>query len=83
MDGQRFLGVAATDLLVSDIERLLAPRLAAAATGTMFLNAERRLIASNTVTHAVGEVVRSTEAYQVHDVGHFGWMVLDTESPQH
>ena len=82
LDEGRFLGVAATDLLVSDIERLLAPRLAAAAGGTMFLNAERRLIASNTVTHAVGEVVRTTDSYAVHEVGRFGWLVLQPEIRQ-
>jgi DNA-binding FadR family transcriptional regulator len=72
----RFLGVAAADLLVADIEKQLAPWLAAIGVPCLFLNAEDRVVAANSVGHMVGDVVQSTTGYEEHPVGRFGWKIL-------
>ena len=73
----RFLGVAAADLLVSDLERHLAPWLVQSGSTSLFLNAERRVVTSNTAAHAVGDVVHDTGAWTTKEVGRFGWIVVD------
>lgn len=69
----RFLGVAATDLLVANLERTFAPWLAGAKGPCLLLNAEERVIVSNAVTHNVGDVVRTTAEFHVAGLGVFGW----------
>lgn len=76
-----FLGVAAADLLVADLERTFAPWLADAKGPCLLLNAEERVIVSNTVTHNVGDVVRSTAGFYVAEVGIFGWSLATQNAP--
>ncbi len=68
----RFLGLAATDLLVADLERTFATWLAGAKDPCLLLNAEERVIVSNAVTHNVGDVVRATAEFHVVGLGVFG-----------
>jgi DNA-binding FadR family transcriptional regulator len=69
----RFLGVAATDLLVASVEGVFAPWLAGAETPCLLLNAEDRVIVSNSVTHQVGDVIRTAGEFHVEELGVFGW----------
>lgn len=69
----RFLGVAAADLLVADIERIFAPWLAEAKGPCLVLNADERVIVSNVVTPNVGDVVHATAEFDVAGLGVFGW----------
>jgi hypothetical protein len=78
----RFLGVAAADLLVADLERIFAPWLADANGPCLLLNAEERVIVSNTVTHNVGDVVRSAAEFHVAELGVFGWSLATQNAPQ-
>jgi DNA-binding FadR family transcriptional regulator len=77
----RFLGVAATDLLVADLERVFAPWLAVAQGPCLLLNAEDRVIVSNAVTHNVGDVVRATAEFRVAKLGAFGWSLATQAAP--
>lgn len=72
----RFVGVAAADLLVSDLERMLAPWLTGITGVGLLLNSEGRVIVSNSVTHNVGDVLRTLDGARTTDVGAFGWRVL-------
>ena len=69
----RFLGVAATDLLVASVEGVFAPWLAGAEIPCLLLNAEDRVIVSNAVTHQVGDVIRTAREFHVEELGVFGW----------
>ena len=77
----RFLGIAATDLLAADLERIFAPWLARAKGPCLLLNAEERVIVSNTVTHNMGDVVRATAEFQVARLGVFGWSLSTQLTP--
>lgn len=70
-----FLGVAAADVLVSDLERRIAPWLARAKTGTLVLNEDLRVVASNTSSFPVGDVARDVEQWRSTTVGWLGWQV--------
>ncbi|NUH40163.1 GntR family transcriptional regulator [Streptomyces samsunensis] len=72
----RFLGVAAADLKLADLERHLAPWLAAADKPTLLVNADRRVITSNSATHIVGDVVRPQELSGGQENTVFGWSVI-------
>lgn len=80
-DGPRFLGVAATDLRVAELENYFAPWLAQARGAFMLLNSESRVILSNSVEHNVGDVVRSTENLSVVGVGVFNWSLVTAGHP--
>jgi DNA-binding FadR family transcriptional regulator len=69
----RFLGVAAADLLVASLERAFAPWLASASGPSLLLNAEHRVIVSNTVNHSASDVVPAAGDFQLHDLGIVGW----------
>lgn len=69
----RFLGVTATDLLAADLEGTFAPWLARAESPCLLLNAEDRVIVSNSVTHHAGDVARVTAEFHAVALGVFGW----------
>lgn len=73
IQGSRFLGVAAADLLVANLERTFAPWLARAKHPCLVLNAEDRVIVSNAPTHNVGDVARGTTEFRLDQLGIFGW----------
>jgi hypothetical protein len=77
----RFLGVAAADLLVADLERVFAPWLASATGVCLLLNAEERVIVSNTVTHNVGDVARARDKLHRAELGIFGWSLATEDTP--
>lgn len=74
----RFLGVAAIDVLVADIERRFAPWLARAEGTCLLLNSDSRVIVSNSVTHNVGDVVRAAAGLGVVPLDIFGWSLVTT-----
>src|SRR5258707_1941658 len=55
----QYLGVAATDLLVADLERVFAPWLSGAKGPWLLLNFQERVIVSNALSHNVGDVIRA------------------------
>lgn len=78
----RFLGVAATDLLVASLERTFAPWLADAENPCLLLNAEDRVIVSNALTHHVGDVIGAAPGLHVAALGVFGWSLATQPSRQ-
>ncbi|WP_162463823.1 MULTISPECIES: FCD domain-containing protein [unclassified Mycolicibacterium] len=76
MDDNRFLGVAATDILAADMERSFSPWLADATGLCLLVNAEGRVLVSNSLTYSMGELVRSTAGLYTHAVGVFDWQVV-------
>lgn len=75
-DESRFVGIAAIDLRVAELERHFASWLADADGRLMLLNAEARVILSNTVEYNSGDVLPSTEGLSTAEVGWFGWSVV-------
>jgi hypothetical protein len=71
----RFIGVAAADVLIADIERHLAPWLVASLRQIMIINQEGRVIMSNTATLIVGDVVSATPGFDMSPIGDFGWRI--------
>lgn len=76
VDGTRFVGIAASDLRVAELERHFASWLAAADGRLMLVNAESRVILSNTVEYNSGDVLRSPAGLSATEVGSFGWSVV-------
>ena len=72
--GGRFLGVASADVLVADLERHLAPWLVAARQSRMLVNAEGRVLVSNSAAHLVGDIVAADLASELR-LDYFGWSV--------
>ncbi|WP_375401103.1 GntR family transcriptional regulator [uncultured Amnibacterium sp.] len=77
-DESRFVGIAAIDLRVAELERHFASWLADADGRLMLLNAESRVILSNTVEYNSGDVLPSTEGLSAAEVGWFGWSVVSS-----
>lgn len=76
-----FIGIAAADLRVAELEKYFAPWLAQAEGAFMLLNAESRVIISNTVDRNVGDVVRTTKDLLLKQVGIFGWSIATSDVP--
>ena len=74
----RFLGIAATDLRVAELERHFASWLTDADGRLMLLNAESRVILSNTVDNNSGDVLHSMEGLSATEVRAFGWSVVSS-----
>lgn len=77
LDGGRFYGVSMADVLVADLEKWLAPWLAAGGESSL-LNAENRVIVSNSVRHRVGDVVVLPHGCHRDAFPVFGWSLLTT-----
>ncbi|MBS1893920.1 MAG: FCD domain-containing protein [Actinobacteria bacterium] len=71
----RFLGIAAADVPVANIEWQLAPWLASGDSSCVVINSERRVIVANTVANTVGEVL-SADRGEGEPVGPIGWSVV-------
>lgn len=78
LQDDNFYGTACVDILVEDLESWLSPLLAAAGE-CYLLNAEQRVIVSNSVTHGVGEVMTSTDGFDVMTFPTFGWALLSRQ----
>jgi DNA-binding FadR family transcriptional regulator len=71
----RFVGVAAADVLIGELERHLAPWLLAVREPAAVINQEDRVIISNTAMWNVGDPI-SVRAQAEHlELGEFGWSV--------
>ena len=74
VNGQ-FAGVTGADVEVAALERHLAPWLVASGEQSMVINAERRVIVSNSAAHIVGDVLPASAAPQVAQLRPVGWRV--------
>ncbi|MGE0219512.1 GntR family transcriptional regulator [Mycolicibacterium sp.] len=79
-DGGRFLGIAAADIFAAELERYFSPWLAGSHDLRLLLNAEGRVVVSNSLSYGMGELLRSTAGLVSKDVGAFGWVVI-TSAP--
>ncbi|WP_156821033.1 GntR family transcriptional regulator [Microlunatus phosphovorus] len=70
-----FVGIMAADIRVADLERVLSPWLARANGIGVVLNAERRVLVSNSVRFEVGDVVPPEADPGLTEVGCFGWLI--------
>ena len=71
----RFCGVTCVDILVADLESWLSPLLAAAGESYL-LNAESRVILSNSVSHGVGDVMEGDDGFKRIEFPAFGWALV-------
>jgi DNA-binding FadR family transcriptional regulator len=71
--GERFVGISAADVLVADLEQRFSPWLATEEGTCVLLNAEQRVIVSNSVAHSAGDVVSTLEHFRVIEFPMFGW----------
>ncbi len=76
-----FVGIAAADILVADLERYLAPGLAACRGTCLLVNAENRVIVSNSVAHPAGEVVETAIDAVRTEIPVFGWTLIVSPTP--
>lgn len=77
----RFLGVVAVDVRVADLEHRFSSWLAAIDGACVLLNAENRVVISNSVTYNVGDVVKPAASDQVVPLGILGWSMV-TNNPR-
>lgn len=70
-----FVGIMAADIRVADLERVLSPWLARADGIGVVLNAERRVLVSNSVSLEVGDIVTPEADLGLTEVGCFGWLI--------
>ena len=75
LDAQ-FYGIAAVDFLVADLEHLLAPWLAAAPTVCVLVNADDRVVVSNSAGHRAGNIVADHCGVDRVVLPTFGWSLL-------
>ena len=73
--GGRFVGVTAADVAVGAIERELSPWLASHPRTCVVVNAERRVLLSNSAEHIVGEVLRANSGLELAELSSVGWLV--------
>ncbi len=71
-----FVGVTVADLPVAALENRLAPWLAGSTRETIVVNAERRVVVSNSATHIVGDVLTSTAGFETCELPVLDWQVL-------
>jgi DNA-binding FadR family transcriptional regulator len=81
LDEDTFYGVTCVDILVADLESWLSPLLAAAGESYL-LNAEQRVIISNSIAHGVGDVMTSTAGFEIEEFPAFGWTLLRREAQE-
>ena len=77
----QFYGIAAVDFLVADLEHLLAPWLAAAETVCVLLNADNRVIVSNSAGYRAGDIVADADGFAQVAIPTFGWSLLVATPP--
>jgi DNA-binding FadR family transcriptional regulator len=77
----RFLGVAAIDVLAATLERRFAPRLARVQGPCLLLNADDRVIVSSALPYSVGDVLSDRTGFRTRRLGIFGWSLATEDSP--
>ncbi|GAB88849.1 GntR family transcriptional regulator [Gordonia rhizosphera] len=70
-----FLGIICADVRVAGLEIALSPWLAREAGECLVLNADSRVLLSNSMRYNVGDLVPAEPGLEVTDVGAFGWTV--------
>ena len=70
-----FVGIMAADIRVASLERALSPWLARTDGIDIVLNAERRVLVSNSVSLEVGDIVPLEADLGLTEVGCFGWLI--------
>ncbi len=70
-----FYGVSCADILVADLESWLSPLLAAEGESYL-INADGRVIVSNSATHGAGDLMTVDDGFEVHEFAPFGWRLL-------
>lgn len=73
--GPGFRGVMAADLRMATLEQALAPWLARADGVCVVLNAESRVLLSNSVEYIVGDVLPADAALELTGIDRFGWSI--------
>lgn len=71
-----FLGVAAADIRLSDYEVAIAPALGAVDRACCLVNAEDRIIVSNSVRFAPGSLLPSARGHRRRPCGTSGWSIV-------
>ena len=77
-----FVGIMAADIRVASLERELSPWLAGTDGIGVVLNADRRVLVSNSISFEVGDVVQTDADLQLSQVGCFGWLVGRATDPK-
>ncbi len=70
-----FVGIVAADLRVATLERALSGWLAQADGVCVLLNAESRVLLSNSVAHVVGDLLPGGGGLELTPLGIFGWVI--------
>lgn len=73
--GDDFAGVMAADVRVATLEGVLSPWLAQADGVCVLLNAESRVLLSNSADHIAGDVLPGDAALALTEAGCFGWLI--------
>jgi len=75
VSGGTFYGVSCADIRVADLESWLAPWLASVPESYL-INAENRVIVSNSLSHGIGDVMTQRDGYREVDFPALGWRLL-------
>ena len=73
--GRTFLGIMAADLRIDALERALSPWLAQAEHDCVVLNADSRVVLSNSVQFSVGDLLAPGADLTLTSIGDFGWQL--------
>lgn len=68
-----FAGIMAADLRIATLERALSPWLATAERDCVVLNADRRVLLSNSAQYNAGDLLPADTHLRLTDIGCFGW----------
>ncbi len=72
---ETFLGIMCVDIRVAGLETALAPWLARESRECILVNADSRVLLSNSMRYNVGDLVPAEPGLEVTDVGAFGWTI--------
>ena len=70
-----FVGIMAADLRVAGLEQALSPWLASAERDCVVLNADRRVLLSNSAQYNAGDLLPADTRLGLTDIGCFGWQL--------
>ena len=76
----RFLGTAAVDVRVAALEHQFSPWFAAVPGSCVLLNADKRVIVSNSIAYRVGDIVRAGAGDRVIPLSALGWSLVTSQT---